>query len=151
MYMDDIKIFAQNEKEFEILIQTIRIYCQCVPTMLIMKRGKRETTEGRELPNQESIRTIERRKITSTWETRIYPRKWDVKNYLGYWNTNGLPIPDKKARFSVKESRLSTLQHCQDWLEYSQEFRKLDFNQNTLKDLQLTLVWKTHKEWNNDI
>ena len=28
MYMDDIKIFAKNEKVLEILIQTIRIYSQ---------------------------------------------------------------------------------------------------------------------------
>ena len=28
MYMDDIKIFAKNEKELETLVQTIRIYSQ---------------------------------------------------------------------------------------------------------------------------
>ena len=28
MYIDDIKIFAKNEKELETLIQTIRIYSQ---------------------------------------------------------------------------------------------------------------------------
>ena len=28
MYMDDIKLFAKNEKEFETLIQTERIYSQ---------------------------------------------------------------------------------------------------------------------------
>ena len=27
MYMDDIKLFAKNEKELEILIQAMRIYC----------------------------------------------------------------------------------------------------------------------------
>ena len=30
MYMDDIKVFAKNEKELEILVQTIRIYSQYI-------------------------------------------------------------------------------------------------------------------------
>ena len=57
MYMDDIKLFAKNEKELASSIQTVRIYSQdigmeigiekCI--MLIMKNGKRETTEGIEL------------------------------------------------------------------------------------------------------
>ena len=47
MYMDDIKLFAKNEKELETLIHAVRIYCQdigmgfgiekCV--MLVMKSG----------------------------------------------------------------------------------------------------------------
>ena len=57
MYMDDIKVFAKNEKEQEILIQPIRIYNQDRGmefgiekyAMLIMKSGKRETAEGIEL------------------------------------------------------------------------------------------------------
>ena len=38
-------------------------------TMLIMKSGKRETSEGLELSNKESIKKLgKKRKITSTWE-----------------------------------------------------------------------------------
>ena len=65
--MDNIKLFAKNEKELEILIHTVRIYNQdtgmefdierCV--MLIMKSGKRHLTDGMELPNQDKIRTLE--------------------------------------------------------------------------------------------
>ena len=48
-------------------LQKIRIYSQDIGmefgmekcTKLIMKRGKREIIEGTELPNQESIRTLE--------------------------------------------------------------------------------------------
>ena len=53
MYMDDIKVFATNEKELETLIDAVRIYCQeigmefgfekCV--MLVMKSGKRHLTD----------------------------------------------------------------------------------------------------------
>ena len=67
MYMDDIRLFAKNEKELETLIHTIRIYSQdigmefgiekCV--MLIMKSGKWHMTDGVELLNHDRIRTLE--------------------------------------------------------------------------------------------
>ena len=66
MYMDDIKLFAKNEKELETLIQTIRIYSQDIGmefgiekcALLVMKSGKRHLTDGIELPNQDKIRTL---------------------------------------------------------------------------------------------
>ena len=39
---------------------------KCV--VLIMKSGKKETTEETELPNQESIRMLGEKKITNSWE-----------------------------------------------------------------------------------
>ena len=66
MYMDDIKLFAKNEKELETLIYAVRIYSQdigmefgmgkCV--MLVMKSGKRHMTDWTELSNQDKIRTL---------------------------------------------------------------------------------------------
>ena len=66
MYMDDIKVFAKNEKEQKILIDTVRIYSQnrgmefgiekCA--MLVMKSGKLHMTDEMELPNQDKIRTL---------------------------------------------------------------------------------------------
>ena len=66
MYMDDIKLFAKKEKELETLIQAARIYSQDIGmefgiekcAILIMRSGKRHTTEGIELPNQEKIRIL---------------------------------------------------------------------------------------------
>ena len=66
MYMDDIKLFAKNEKELEILIQAVRIYNQDIGMefgiekcpMLVMKSGKRHLTDGMELPNRDKIRTL---------------------------------------------------------------------------------------------
>ena len=66
MYMDDIKVFAKNEKELKTLIQTKRIYSQDIKTecgiekcvMPIMKSGKRESMERIELENQECIRML---------------------------------------------------------------------------------------------
>ena len=64
--MDDIKLFAKNEKELETLIQAVRIYNQDIGMefdieiceMLIMK-SKKQTIEGIELPNLEKIRMLE--------------------------------------------------------------------------------------------
>ena len=66
MYMDDIKLFANNENELETLIHTERIYSQDIGmecsiekcAMLIMKSVKRHPTDGMEIPNQDKIRTL---------------------------------------------------------------------------------------------
>ena len=66
MYMDDIKLFAKNEKELKTLIYTVRIYSQDIGmefsiekcAILVMKSGKQHMTDGMELPNQDKIRTL---------------------------------------------------------------------------------------------
>ena len=66
MYMDDIKLFAKNEKELEALIHTVRIYSRDIGmefgikkcAMLVMKSGKRQRTDGMELPNKDKIKTL---------------------------------------------------------------------------------------------
>ena len=63
MYMDDIKLFAKNEKELETVIQSVRIYSQDIGmefgkekcAMLVIKSGKRHMTGGMGLPNQDKI------------------------------------------------------------------------------------------------
>ena len=63
MYMDDIKLFAKNKKELEILIHTVRIYSQDIGmefdiekcALLVMKR---HLNDGMELTNQDNIRTL---------------------------------------------------------------------------------------------
>ena len=67
MYMDDIKLFAKNEKELETLIHVVRIYSQDIVmefgiekcAMPVMKSDKWHTTDGMELPNHVKIRTLE--------------------------------------------------------------------------------------------
>ena len=59
--MDDIKIFAKNEKELEILINAVRIHNQDIGvecTMPVMKSCKRQRSDGMELPNPDKIRTL---------------------------------------------------------------------------------------------
>ena len=65
--MEDIKIFAKNNREQETLIHTIRIYSldrgievgikKCARH--IIKKEKRKTTEGINLHKKESFRTFE--------------------------------------------------------------------------------------------
>ena len=64
--MDDVKLFAKNEKELETLIPTFRIYSQDIGiefgiekyAMLVMKSAKWHMTDGVELPNKDKIRTL---------------------------------------------------------------------------------------------
>ena len=66
MYMDDIKLFAKNEKELKALIHALRIYSQNIGmefgkekcAILVTKSGKRHLTDGMEQPNQDTIRTF---------------------------------------------------------------------------------------------
>ena len=53
--MDDIKLFAKNEKELETLIHEVRIYSQGIEkcSMLVMKSGKQHLTNRMEQPNQD--------------------------------------------------------------------------------------------------
>ena len=70
MYMDDIKLFAKNEKESETLINAVRIYSQDLGMELgiekcalqVMKSSKRHLTDGMEQPNQDKIRTLGEKK-----------------------------------------------------------------------------------------
>ena len=66
MYMDDIKLFAKNEKELETLLHAVRIYNQNIGmefgiekcTMLVIKSGKQHLMDGMELPNQDKIKSF---------------------------------------------------------------------------------------------
>ena len=67
MYMDDIKLFAKNEKELETFIHAVRIYGQDIGmefdrekcAMLVKKSGKRHMTDRMEQPNLDKVRTLE--------------------------------------------------------------------------------------------
>ena len=68
--MDDIKLFAKNEKELGTLIHAVRIYSQDIGmefgmekcAMLVIKSGKQHITDRMELRNYDKIRTLEENK-----------------------------------------------------------------------------------------
>ena len=76
MYIDNFKLFENNEKELETLIQTIRTYTQdrgmefgaekC--TMLIMKGRKDIQRKEYNYQTRKQSECLERRKTTSTLE-----------------------------------------------------------------------------------
>ena len=61
MFVDDINLFAKNEKEMETLIHAVGIYIQDIGigfdietcAILKMRNGKRQMMKGIELPKQE--------------------------------------------------------------------------------------------------
>ena len=64
--MDDIKLFAINEKELETLIHAIRIYIQDIGmefsiekcARLVLKIGKRQLKDEMEWPNQDKLKKL---------------------------------------------------------------------------------------------
>ena len=102
--MDDIKLFAKNEKELETLIQNMRIYRQDIGmefgiqkcTMLVMKSGKRHLMERVELPNQVVIRT---------------PGEKETYKYLGILEADTIRQAEMKGK--IKKGYLSySRQNC---------------------------------------
>ena len=88
MYIDDIKLFAKNEKELETLQQSLKIFCRDIKiefgiekcAMLITKSDKQQTTEGIELPNQEKIKTLGEKETWEYWKrTPSNTRRWKKK------------------------------------------------------------------------
>ena len=73
--MNDVKLFAKNEKELETQIHAVRIYIQDIRmkfgiekyAILVMKSGKWRITEGMELPNQDKIRTLGEKETYKYW------------------------------------------------------------------------------------
>ena len=65
--MDDLKLFGRNEKELDILVNTVRIFCNDTCTqfgvskcgILVMKRGKMCECKGVEIPSGEMIKEID--------------------------------------------------------------------------------------------
>ena len=89
MYMDDIKLFAKNEKELGTLIQTVRIYSLDIGmdfgiekyAFLIMKSGKQQMIDVIELLNHGKIRTLGEKEY---WKrTPLNMRKWKEKKNPG--------------------------------------------------------------------
>ena len=114
MYIDDIKLFAKIEKEFEILIQIVRIYNEDVGmkfaikecAMLIIKSGKRQMTEGIELSNQ---------KIKTLGEKETY-------KYLGILEADTIKQTEikeniKKEHLKRTRKLLETKLHCRNLIE----------------------------------
>ena len=118
MYMDDIKLFAKNEKELETLIHAVRIYSQDIGmefgiekcAIFVMKSGKRYMTDGMELPNHDQIRTLEenetykylgikqvQRKDTTRKEylrrtRKLLETKLSIRNLIKAINTWAVPL-----------------------------------------------------------
>ena len=91
MFIDDIKLFAKNEKELKTLIHAVKIYYKDVGmefdrekcAILIMESDKRHLTDGMELPHQEKIRKLGEKDKISSRTGRLGNNRisWDHPNY----------------------------------------------------------------------
>ena len=107
--MDDIKLFAKNEKELETPIQTVRLYSQDIGmefslekcAMLIMKNSKRHMTEGVELPKSS--------RHQNAWRKGYLQILW----YIGSWHYqasgNERKILKSVSQMNQKITRSKTL------------------------------------------
>ena len=67
LFMDDLKVFGKNEKELDMLLNTVRVFSEDIRMefgiskcgVLVMKRGKLFRTEGIEMPSGEVIKEID--------------------------------------------------------------------------------------------
>ena len=66
LYMDDLKLYAKNEKELDSLIQQVRVFSKDMGmdfgiekcSMLVMKRGKKTKSGGIMLPDDTVIKSL---------------------------------------------------------------------------------------------
>ena len=86
----------------------------------------------------------ENRKNCGTWGLRYYQLLLCSERSLRAWEG------DWRNLKWVGKSKSSRLQQYWDWLEYREESLRLAITLTPVKDHQLTLRWKTHKEWNNN-
>ena len=98
MYMDNITLFAKNEKELAALIQTVRIYSQDIEmefgiekcAILVMKRGKRHMMEEVEQSTQGKIRTL---------------REKETYKYMGILEADIIKRVEKKEKIYLRRTR----------------------------------------------
>ena len=107
MYIDDIKLFAKNEKELETPILAVRVYSQDIGmefsiekcTMLVMKSGKWHMTDGMELPNHDKIRTLGENEtykylgILKADTIKQVEMKDKIRKLKKLWNMNVTVVP----------------------------------------------------------
>ena len=71
LFMDDLKLYAKNEKELDTLVQTVRIFSEDIGmgfgiqkcAMVKLIRGQIVETSGIALPNGAEIRSLEQSAI----------------------------------------------------------------------------------------
>ena len=98
LFMDDLKLFAKNEKGLDSLVQTVRVFSEDIGmefgidkcAMLVLKRGKFERSEGIQLPDNEQIKSL--------GEKEGY-------KYLGILEADGVLEKDMKEKLSKEYSR----------------------------------------------
>ena len=97
LYMDDLKLFGQSERDIESLVNTVhRFSCDIGMRfgiekcgVIIMKRGKMVTCDGIELPDGEKMKGVSK----------------EGYKYLGIVELDGIKEKEMKERFTKEYKR----------------------------------------------
>ena len=89
--MDDLKLYASNEKSFESLIQTVRVFSNDIgmelgvekSAVLTVKKGKMANGDGIALPNKTTLKGL---------------KEDDSYKYLGVTQANGTNQHEMKEK-----------------------------------------------------
>ena len=89
LFMDDLKLYASNEKSLESLIQTVRMFSNDIAmelglekcTVLTMKKGKMANSDGIALPNKTTMKGL---------------KEGDRYKYLGLTQADGMKHHEMK-------------------------------------------------------
>ena len=76
LLVDDLKLYAKNEKSPDSLIQTVRIFSKDIGmefgigkyAMLSLKRGNKVASDGIKLPDTTLYKSVKDEKATNIWE-----------------------------------------------------------------------------------
>ena len=96
--MDDLKLYASNEKSLELLIQNVRVFSNDIGmefgveicAVLTMKKGKMTNSDGIVLPNKTTMKGL---------------KEGDSYKYLGVIQEDGMKHHEMKEKVKTKYYR----------------------------------------------
>ena len=105
LFMDDLKLFAKNEKEIDSLVQTVRIFSDDIGmkfglekcAAMTMKRGKRVHSDGIALPDGTQLRAL--------GEEESY-------KYLGVLEADHVPVLHEESKERLKKEYIRRVKKC---------------------------------------
>ena len=113
LFMDDLKLYASNEKLLESLIQTVRVFSNDIGmefgvekcAVLTMKKGKMINSDGIALPNKTKMKEM---------------KEGDSYKYLGVIQADGMKHHEMKEKVKTEYSRrVRDTRNKIEWWKYN--------------------------------
>ena len=140
-FMDDLKLFAKDEKEINGLLSTAQIFSNDIQMefgikkcgILVMKRGKATSTEGIELPSGDTIKYIEKEgfKYLGTLGFDYVKENNMIRNFQREYFRRSKPVMRRQLNGQKKIRALNT--RAISMLRYGAGI--LDWRKNVLNEM----------------